>query len=1051
MNANVFVARVRPFVATTLRVVRGMQRAVLPALLVTIGSGSLLAQPGVISGRIIHYQTKEGLDRVRVSLVGTQIGAFTNVDGQYTIRGVPAGPHSVRAARVGFSEQKKSVTVSSGQTTSVDFAMSPVALELMPVMTTATGPQRREEIGNSVSQINVATLAKEAPIRSVDDLINSRSPGVVVQTGTQTGTGSRVRIRGQSSLNLGNDPIYIIDGIRMTSDIGSNRYGTGGGNASRTGDINPQDIENIEIVKGPSAATLYGTDAANGVILITTKRGRSGGARWSVFTEGGVLSDRNTYPDNYTIAGHSPATPGVYREDCTLPTVSSGACVKDSIRIYAPLHDPDATPIGRGNRMQGGVQVTGGTEAVRYFVSADRESETGTLKLPNFELQRYDTTPTLVLHDYTVRPNYLGKNNVRMNLDAAVHPKLDLSLSSGFTNLAQRYSLESNATAGLGSHVFGGPGYVGNCNVAVVPATPCHGYRAWTPGYTWSEKTAQGVNRFIIGMDANWRPASWNVTRFTVGNDLTDRVDEDFRGNGEGPPLNSTYRDGFKGIGHTNVRNSTVNAISSANFNVRPAVGSKTTLGVQYTNYNFAQSAGEGTTLPPGGVTAATGSTQAADEATTIQKTIGVFAEELVSLNDRLYITGALRSDQNSAFGSNFQRVVYPKASVAWVLSDEPFFPRPNWLNQLRLRTAYGASGVQPGPNDALRSYDANRVSVLGVDVPSIRADRIGNLDLKPERTTELEGGFESVMLGTRFTIDFTGYYKRTKDALIAAVVAPSLGTGVTTLRSNLGAVENKGLEVLARMQLLDRPQFAWDMSINGSTNANKLISLGGTPAQILTERRVVEGYPLFGWWAKEITGWQDKNNDGILTYNADPNLNEVFVADSATFRGYTQPRHNVTLTNGFDLLSRRVLRLNMVLDYRGGYKAYNNTERIRCVSRQNCNGLKNPNASFEEQAMVVATRDHPARTLDGFFQDGTFIKLRELSVRYSLPATLSDMMRSRSADLVLSARNVAKWTRFRGIDPENDYLVTGGGDAPADFQTIGPASYWTVRLNLGF
>src|SRR6185295_9905815 len=140
----------------------------------------------------------------------------------------------------------KEVTVTADQEATVDFTIGAVAISLSPVVTTATGDQRTVEQGNSIAQINAGKIAAEAPIRSVDDLINSRTAGVAVQTGTQTGTGSRVRIRGQNSLNLSNDPIYVIDGIRMTSDIGSNRYGTGGGNASRVGDINPEEIESIE-------------------------------------------------------------------------------------------------------------------------------------------------------------------------------------------------------------------------------------------------------------------------------------------------------------------------------------------------------------------------------------------------------------------------------------------------------------------------------------------------------------------------------------------------------------------------------------------------------------------------------------------------------------------------------------------------------------------------------------------------------------------------------------------------------------------------------------
>jgi TonB-linked SusC/RagA family outer membrane protein len=1022
-------------------------RRLVPAFVLALCAATAQAQQATVTGRVTETGSAKPVDQAQVNIVGTTLGSITNAEGRYTIRNVPAGTHQVRVLRVGYTEQKAAVTVAAGTAATQDFALTSVPISLAPVVTTATGETRRVEIGNALSQIDASKVMETAPVRSIDDLINSRAAGVNIQTGTQTGAGSRVRIRGQSSLNLGNDPIYVIDGIRMTSDLQSQRYTTGGSNTSRTLDINPEEIENIEVVKGPSAATLYGTDAANGVIVITTKKGRAGATRWNVYGESGLLRDQNDYPYNYTIAGHNPGSTA-YRE-CTLPQVSTGVCIKDSVRVYAPVHDDDATPIGTGDRYQTGAQVSGGSELIRFFVAAEREGETGVLELPAFERRRFDSTATPI-RDWTDRPNKLAKNSFRANLNASLNSKLDLSLNTGFINLDQRFTLESNATAGLGSHLFGGPGYKTNCNVAVTPATPCNGYRAWTPGYTWQENVGQKVNRFIVSLDANWRPASWNVTRVNVGNDLTDRVDNDLRLRGEAPPLTATYRDGFAGDGRTDIRNTTANISSTASFNPRPWLNSKTTAGVQYVNYNLDQAAAEGTTLPPGAQTAGSGATKNSVEATTLAKTLGAFLEQAVALNDRLFITGAVRTDQNSAFGTNFQAVYYPKASVSWILSDEGFFPRWSWIDQLRLRSAYGASGVQPGPNDALRSFEAVTVNIANADLPGVRSDRIGNKDLKPERTAEIEGGFEAKMLNNRLSVDLTYYHKKTRDALISAIVAPSAGTEVTNVRRNLGSVMNKGFELLTSVQILDRRAFAWDVTLNGSANTNKLISLGDTPEQIGTITRVKEGYPLFGWWAQRITGWNDKNKDGILTYNADANLNEVFVNDSSEFRGYTQPRYTLTATNGFDFLSRR-LRFQTLFDYRGGYLAYNNTERIRCVSRQNCNGLMNPGASFEEQAMVVATRDHPIRTLDGFLQPGAFVKLRELSVSYTMSPNIAALMKARSASLILTGRNLAKWSNYRGVDNENDFTVTGGGDTPQDFQTVGPASYYIVRISLGF
>jgi TonB-linked SusC/RagA family outer membrane protein len=1006
--------------------------------------GTAQQQRGVLLVRVTD-QAGAPLSQAQIQVVGTALGGLTNAEGRATVTGVPLGPQTVRVVRIGFAEAKSSVTVAAGTPLPVELRLTPAAINLTPVVTTATGQQRRVEIGNSIASVDAAKVAEQSPIASISDLLNARAPGVVINTGTQSGTGSRTRIRGINSISLSNEPIYVIDGIRMTSNAGSATYGTGGNTASRVGDLNPEEIENVEIVKGPSAATLYGTDAANGVIVITTKKGRSGAPRWTTYAEGGVIEDRNTYPLNYTIAGRSPGS-STYRE-CTLPQVSAGSCLLDSVRIYSPFHDADATPLGTGYRNQFGVQVSGGADQLRYFLSAEREEETGVLTLPAFERRRFDSTNTPI-REWTDRPNVMDRLSFRANLNSTFSPKLDVGVTTNLVFVEQRYSLESNATAGLGSHVFGGPGYKGNGTVSGL-GSPLNGYRAWTPGYTWQEKTGQDVTRFIMGLNVNWRPTSWNTTRLNIGNDFTARDDENLLNRGEGPPITATYRLGFKGSSRTNLQNFSIDAATAGDFRIRSDLLSKTTLGLQFVDYSFRQTNGTGTELAVGTQTTGGGAIRTTTEGTTLNRTLGVFIEESVAWRDRLFATFAVRSDQNSAFGSEFQSVVYPKASLSWIVSDEGWFPEWGWLDNIRLRSAWGAAGVQPGPNDALRYFGSVQTNVRNLDTPGVQYASLGNLDLKPERTSEWEGGFDARLWGGRASLELTYYDKRTRDAIISAIVPPSVG-GPATQRANIGAVRNNGWEMLLTTVVVSRPWLTMDLTLNGSTNANEVLSLGETPPQIGVTTRIVEGYPVNGFWAQRITGWEDKNGDGILTYNANAALNEVFVADSATFVGYNQPRHILALTSGFELLNRR-LRIQALTDYRGGHYWYNNTERIRCVSRQNCNGLMNPNASFEEQAMVVATRDHPSRTLDGFLQKGDFVRLRELGATYQLPATWATLARARTASVTVTARNLGRWTRYRGVDPETDRLASQDSDAPDEFQTIGPPSYFVFRVNFGF
>ena len=1042
---------------------RGLRRAltiacVLATSLLAGGLRPLQAQQGSIVGRVTARGSAEPLVDARVVLLGTALFTSTNGDGRFALRNVPAGTHTVRVIRVGYGEQKRTVTLAAGQTVTLDVAMDAAVIKLTEVVTTATGDQRKVELGNNVANLDVSRIMEQSPVSNVQDALASRTPGVNISSSSQVGGSARVRIRGNSSLNLSNDPIYVIDGIRLTSNSNSSPLFTGGAAPSRANDINPDDIETIEVVKGPSAATLYGTDAANGVIVITTKKGRAGASRLGLLTEAGLITDRTSYPYNYSLAGHSPTDPTVLyvagTGECYLPKVSAGLCVPDSLRMYSPFHDPSATVIGNGYRNKLGTTAQGGSDAVRYFLSGEREQEVGIIKLPDFEQARFDSagiTPA----DWTTRPNNQYKYSFRGNVNASPMPSLDLSFNSNYLHVNTDYATESNATAGIGSQIFGGKGYQDNGVVSGlgtgVLGTPLHGYRAWTPGYTFEELNQQRVNRVVTSGSANWRPLSWMQNRATVGLDYTSRMDINANYRGKGPPVNSTYRQGFKDDYRAGIRNFTADLGSSGVFNPTPTLNSRTTIGAQYTNYQLDQSEAFARNLPPGQITPNAGVTQLARENTTMSKTLGYFVEQQFGLRDRLFVTGAVRTDQNSAFGTAFQRVYYPKASLSYIISDESYFRRPAWLDQLRLRSAYGASGVQPGPTDAIQAFAGASSNLRSADATAVYYTALGNPNLRPERTTEFEGGADIQMFDHRMNVELTYYSKLTKDALIDAIVPPSAGAA-QFVKENLGSVKNAGFEGLVTTVLVDRPQFGFNLTVSGSLNDNKLVSLGDVPPVIGTISRAVPGYPLFGLWERPITGWQDKNGDGILTYSADPALNEVFVGDSVIYRGYSLPRYTATVTPEVTLFNRH-LRISSLIDYKGGNKYYNNTERIRCVSRGNCNGLNNPNASFEEQAMVVATLNNPYKTLDGFLQPGSFVRWRELAATFTPSDDVAQrFFRSRSASFNVAARNIGIRTNYRGLDPEIDRLAGASSNSPPEeFQTLGLPTYFTFRLNLGF
>jgi TonB-dependent SusC/RagA subfamily outer membrane receptor len=323
------------------------------AIMAVLAAGALHAAAlgaQTISGTVTAQGSNAPVPTARVSVVGTAIAVPTDANGRYTLRNVPAGTQSVRVNSIGFQEQKQTVVVTAGTPVSLDFHLTQVPLQLQQVVTTVTGQQRKVELGNAVSTVNAAKRTETSPVTDVASLLVAQAPGVQVELGNTVGAGSQIRIRGASSLSLVNDPIYIIDGVRMTSGNGSQSANifTGGAMQSRANDINPDEIESIEVVKGPSAATLYGTDAANGVIVITTKRGRAGATRFSVFTEGGMYKDRNTYPTAYYLQGHAPNS--TTAKQCYLTQISAGTCIADSLRSFNLFADPNTTPLKDGYR-----------------------------------------------------------------------------------------------------------------------------------------------------------------------------------------------------------------------------------------------------------------------------------------------------------------------------------------------------------------------------------------------------------------------------------------------------------------------------------------------------------------------------------------------------------------------------------------------------------------------------------------------------------------------------------------------------------------------------
>ncbi len=1022
------------------------------ALLLTVAARSgWTQQAGTVAGTVTDQATQP-LPGARVQLGNTNLVALTNSEGRYTLRAVPAGRQDVRVSVIGYAGGFQSVTVEAGAIATADFQLRSAIVSLDAVTVTASGAdQRSREMGNAASILKAADILQTAPVSDFGDLLSGRGANVqVLSSAGTTGAGTKIRVRGLSSFSLSNEPVYYIDGVRVESGSSSFTIGTGGQSFSRINDINPEEIESVEIIKGPSASTLYGTQAANGVVRITTKRGVSGRPVWSVWSEVGVLRDYNNYPTNFFSYGRLQPSDSVRL--CPLFQSATGSCVIDSLTTFNVLENPVTTPNGTGWRGQAGAQVSGGSDDVRYFFSAEYEDEIGHLRMPEAEYARVAAERVVSELPYDqYRPNEVKKVSLRSNVQANLSRKADVSASLGLVRSDGRLPQNDNNVTGLlGSGYFGRgfPGTRRACGTATCAlpqdTTPLGSEWGFSrPGEVFAVLAAQDVSRLTGSGTANWRPTDFLTARLTVGLDQTNLIDTRYQALNEGPNF-ATNRRGGRTDNRFEITQTTVDAGATGSFNFSPTVTSKTSAGAQYLRDRTFGVRATGSEFAPGGKTVGSGSIRTASEETTEIITLGFYLEHILGWRDRLFLTTALRQDYNSAFGADARGATYPKASLSWVISEESFFPTSLPLSSLRLRAAYGASGNQPGSTAALRFFQSVTGSIAGTDQPGLNIAAIGNDSLKPERAAELELGFDADLFESRAHVEFTYYRKKTRDALVNRVQAASIG-GPAQRLENIGSTQNRGFEGVLSVNTRLLPNVDLDLTLSGSRNIGKLVTLRpDIPVVGTGVQRQVPGYPLFGWWAPPILGYHDINGDGILV------ASEVIVGDTAVYMGPSLPQTELAVNAGLDLFNNR-LRISGQLDYRGDFKQRNFTEYFRCTSSaaNNCEAINVPGTPLSEQAAAIAGRTGPGFTSWGYITDGHFLAFRELAVTYNAPASWARLLRAQRVSLTLTGRNLAKWTSYPGIDPELN--GNGQSDFIIDFLTQPQLTNYTFRVNLGF
>ena len=1013
------------------------------AVALVASAAALSAQGTAVSGTVRAVGTNEPLPGAQISVVGGTQRAVSDERGQFRVTGV-TGSVTLDVRRIGYRSAR--IVANAGQTdVVVSLVSSPTSLEAV-VVTGTPGAAQKRELGNSIGTINAADVVANAPVLSMQGLLNGRTPSVVIMpTSGQVGTGSQIRIRGQASLSLGNNPLIFVDGVRVNNEAATGPVSQAFGSSpiSRLNDFNPEDIESIEVLKGPSAATLYGTEAANGVINIITKKGSASTPRWSYTMRQGAnyFADwQSRFPVNY----------GKRRLPTDLPSAAPSGPVEalnfDSLLVGA-CGDSIATRTGKkcdyyrtGRHQETEISVAGGVGLLSYYASGNLLDDQGA-------------------EPRSSRRNYSG----RLNVNIAPSQKFSISANvgqvTGPTNLP--------CDAGCGGYTW-----------TTLSATPSnynlanrHGFHSSLP-YVYDQTVIlwQDLDRTTASLRFEHQPLPWLSHRLSLGGDVTREGNNEYD-----PRVDSLQSLGFRDINERDIVDRSLDYSATAIWNYTPSIRLTTSAGAQYFTQSIHSVDANGSVFPTPGLksVSSTVNRNPPTEGFSDDKSLGIYGQEQLGWRDRLYVTAAVRSDDHSAFGASFNRVVYPKFSLSYVLSDEPWFKVPylgDRLNEFRFRLAYGQSGKAPTAYSSIKTYSPTSGPN---DAAAVTPNTIGNPNLGPERGKELEVGFDASAWEDRLGVEFTYYNKKTVDAILDKVVAPSSGQAGTQ-PINVGGILNKGIELSVRGTPIRNSRVSLDLTGELSTNDNEVTDLG-IPGQYFvvagTFLRHQVGYPAFAWFEKRVVSAQIDRTTGaisnVMCSDTIPNSGgkeggaprlcagpdgKYGTADDApmVYLGRSVPPRELSFGGTLGLLNR--FHIYSMVDVKNGHKKMDGNTRVRCGIFGRCK--ENFASSFASEVDSIRTAEAVSNSnlVDFLITKANYARWRELTVTYDVPAHLTRRAGFERASISVSGRNLGLWTSYQGFEPEAMFLGgSRGGNAAWEQTTLPQLRTWMVSLNLGF
>ena len=921
---------------------------------------------GTIVGRVIDGDNGQPVAAAQVTIAGTQFGRSTGDDGRFTLANVRSGALTITVRRIGYQLQSRPITLAGSATVTVDFTLVKSSVSLVGVVVTATGEERKKEVGNAVTTVSSTDFERGA-VANTQQILQGRSTGVTIQAnGGGPGAGGNIRLRGVNSITQGNRPLIYIDGIRMFN--GNSPSGVSSRQSvSPLNDIAASDIDRIEVVKGPAATTLYGTEASGGVIQIFTKRGREGPAVWTLEASAGVNSMGNFGP-------RSDPTRMFVRE-CRGPNVvdANGVAFED------------ATCPASGSWLQNGflgrysLGVRGSGSGINYAISGNLDNEFGVLR---------------VGHNKTggLRANFgfAPSKTVTLAFNTSWQRRNTAMISDG--NSADGFLL--NVSRGPGSN-FKGTGCSTTTIVCVVNDT------------LFSKSNTIGGDHFITGGTATWNPTASITNRLSIGIDYNNN---DIRTiNPFGFPRTPTGQY-FQTLWNRQLM--TVDLASTWKQTYSKNFAGTSSIGGQLFDSRLNSTDLQGDNFAgPGLPTLISASLRQITDVNQ-QRVInaGVFAQQMIGWRDRLFVTAGARIDGNSAFGTGFGLQTYPKLSMSYVLSDESFWPS-NLVETFKFRAAVGEAGKAPGAFDATRTW--NPIAAEG-GLSGFTPGQLGNPNLGPERTRESEVGFDAGFWGGRIGAVFTYFSARTNDAIINVAYPPSQGFA-TNQPENVGTIKNNGFEAQLTASFDPTSWSRLETRLQYTKVKGEAVDLGGRVLTIdaLSRSYVKEGLPL-----PSYVGLKVRN----------PNELGAAVVDTNQLLGATFPTQIINPSVTLTLFKN--LSIEAIGEFqRGGHLlnaiGFQNSglgiwqpcfaaqKALRAAAAGDASTLANVNAKDRMRCSIVAAQ----RDYSYWVESADFFKLRSLSASYDVPKRFTPG--ARNLTVSVAGRNLFVNTKYTGSDPE--------------------------------